>query len=290
MLRYFAKGRVRWKNIMRCHTRTNWEFYAVIEGPCGLRFSDQDEPVAHEKTLWIFAPECSHAWANDGANAYHRVSLQFGSVPYPLDEIVRQRGGWLTKKLSQPELDRLQTLATELEPHFCQPTLASPLHFQRALAELALLVLGGQELSSQQPTLTDLSNFKIERALSWYAEHLNRSPSVKQVADAIHISPSHLRRLFWQTRRTSPKAQFRQLRLEKARELMGRTSLTLEEIARHCGYASASHFCREYKAVNHFTPTTWRKRLIDRFVRPLPQDVVHLRTYSVRPQERTMPA
>src|SRR5690349_13099117 len=102
MLRYFAKGRVRWKDIMRCHTRTNWEFYAVIEGRCGLRFSDQDKSVAHEKTLWIFAPECSHAWANDGANAYHRVSLQFGSVPYPLDEIVRQRGGWLAKKLSQP--------------------------------------------------------------------------------------------------------------------------------------------------------------------------------------------
>jgi AraC family transcriptional regulator len=290
MLRYFAHGRVRWKDGMRCNTRTNWEFYAVIEGRCGLRFSDQQRPVLHEKTLWIFAPECSHAWADDGRRAYDRLSMHFGSVPYPLDEIVRQRGGWLEKSLSPADIARLQALAAELEPHFCRPTLASPLHFQRALVELALLVLDGQALSSLQPTLMDLANFKIERALSWYAEHLARSPTVKQVADAIHVSPSHLRRLFWQARRTSPKAQFRRLRLEKARELMGRTSLTLEEIARQCGYASASHFCREYKTVNHFTPTTWRKRLIDRFVRPFPQGVVHLREYSVRPEERTMQA
>jgi AraC family transcriptional regulator len=290
MLRYFANGRVRWKNRMRCNTRTNWEFYAVIDGRCGLSFSDQAKPGVHEATLWLFAPECSHGWSNAGRADYHRIAMHFGSVPYPLDDLARRQGGWIERRLDAAGTARLRALAAEVEPHFCRPTLVSPLLFQRVLMELALLLLDGNEFSTLPPALTDLANFKIERALSWYTEHLASAPTVKQVADAIHISPSHLRRLFWQGRRTSPKAQFQRIRLDKAKELMSRSALTLEEIARACGYASASHFCREHKAAYNFTPTTWRKKLIDRFVRPLPPGEVPVREFSARPEERVMRA
>jgi len=276
---------------MRCNTRTNWEFYAVLEGCCGLAFSDQAAPEVREATLWVFAPECSHAWLNGDAAGYERASLHFGSVPYPLDEVVRRNGGWLERRLSAAEVERIRAIATAVQPHFCRPTLISPLHFQSALTQLSMLVLEGNEFALLPPALTDLANFKIERALSWYTEHLSSAPSVKEVADAIHISPSHLRRLFWQGRRTSPKAQFQRIRLEKAKELMSRSTFTLEEIARACGYASASHFCREHKTAYNFTPTTWRKKLIDRFVQPLPPDEpTPVREYSARPEERVMRA
>jgi AraC family transcriptional regulator len=290
VLRYFANGRVRWKNRMRCNTRTNWEIYAVIDGRCGLSFSDQRAPRFAEHTLWIFAPECSHAWANAGKTDYHRIALHFGSVPYPVDEIARRHGGWLERKLATADLTKLRRLAAQIEPHFCRPTLLSPIVFQRALMELSLQLVEDNEGAMLPPALTDLANFKIERALSWYAEHLASAPSVKQVADAIHVSPSHLRRLFWQGRRESPKTQFQRIRLEKAKELMSRSAFTLEEIARHCGYASASHLCREHKAAYNFTPTTWRKKLIDRFVRPLPAGEVPVREFSARPEERVMRA
>lgn len=290
MLRYFARGRVRWKNKMRCNTRTNWEFYAVIEGRCGLRFSDHQRPRMRERTLWVFAPECSHAWANYRRTDYDRLSLHFGAVPYPLDEVVRQNGGWLEKPLTDADVARLRAVADELEPAFCHPTFLSPLIFQHRILDLSRLMLEGRAFDELPPGLTDLANFKTERAVSWYADHLASNPTVKAVAEAIHVSPSHLRRLFWQTRRASPKAVFRRLRLDKAKELMARSALTLEDVARHCGYANASHLCREYRDVHHFSPTTWRKKLIDRFVHPLPAGVVPVREYSVRPEERIMPA
>lgn len=290
MLRYFAHGPIRWKNGMRCNTRTNWEFYAVIHGRCGLRYSDRETPVLHERTLWVFAPECSHGWADDDGRKYHRITLHFGSVPFPLDEIVRRQGGRLERKLSDHDLARLQAAAAELEPHFRRPNLTSPVVFQKHLMDLSLLALEGIPAASLPPALTDLANFKIERALSWYSEHLASSPTAKQAADAIHVSPSHLRRLFRQGRHTSPKAQFQRIRLEKARELMSRTALTIDEIARQCGYANASHLCREHKRVHRFSPTTWRKKLVDRFVNPFPPGVVHLREHSARPEERTLPA
>lgn len=290
MLRYFAHGPVRWKNGMRCNTRTNWEFYAVLDGECGLRFSDQQRPRFCQKTVWVFAPECSHAWASHPGQTYLRVSMHFGSVPYPLDEVARQNGGWLEKSLSDADIARLHSIAAELDPAFCQPNAVSPLIFQRRLIDLSLLLLEGRKLDTSAPALTDLAHFRTERAISWYLDRLGQHPSVKQVADAIHVSSSHLRRLFWQSRRSGPKAVFHQLRLDKAKELMSRSSLTLEDVARLCGYSNASHLCRDWRQTHHFSPTTWRKKLVDRFVHPLPPGTTPVREYSVRPEDRTMPA
>lgn len=211
-------------------------------------------------------------------------------MPYPLDDIVRQHGGWLMRPLADADIARLQAIATGLEPHYCRPVVASPLHFQRALADLSLLLLEGESRATAPLSLTDAASFKVERALSWYSEHLSRNPSVKEVAEAVHVSASHLRRLFAEVRQASPKDIFRRLRLEKAQDLMGRTNLTLDAIAAHCGYNGASHFCRDYKAVHHFTPSTWRRRLIDRFTKPLPAGVVPTREYSARPGERSLRA
>lgn len=288
MLLYFANGHIRWKGVARCNTRTNWEFYAVIDGRCAPIFRDGERPPLREKTLWVFSPECSHSWIDDGRHPFHRIVFHFGTVPYPLDEMVREKG-YLTKTLSDAEIARLRQIATELDPHFQKPNLLSPLHFQGRLMDLATIALAGN-VGEQPPALPGLANFKIESALSWYAEHLSRSPSVKQVADAIHISPSHLRRLCRQVRNSSPKNLFQRVRLEKAKELMSRTALTLDDVAKHCGYASASHLCREHKAVHHFTPTHWRKRLIARFSNPLPAGMVPVRNFSARPEERTMSA
>ena len=290
MLRYFANGRIRWKNGMRCNTRTNWEIYAVIDGRCGVVFRDGSPPLLKEHTLWVFAPECPHAWKDDGHHTYHHISLHFSSVPYPLDEIVRQRGGWLARPLEATDIVRLKEIAGNLERHFCHPIVASPLHFQRGLMDLSLLLLEGQHRVNEPMALSDVATFRVERALSWFTEHLARKPTVKEVAEVLHVSPSHLRRLFAEVRKASPKELFRRVRLEKAQDLMGRTNLTLDEIAGHCGYASASHFCRDYKIAHNFTPSTWRRRLIDRFARPLPAGFVPVREYSARPGERSLRA
>ncbi|HVU34891.1 MAG TPA: AraC family transcriptional regulator [Opitutaceae bacterium] len=287
MLRYLANGRIRWKQSVLCNTRTNWEFYAVIEGRCGPIFHDGERPVIIEKTLWVFAPECSHGWADDG-RPFHRIAFHFSTVPYPLDEVVRQRG-WFGRRLDDVEIRRIRQIAAELEPHYVHPNLLSPLLFQGRLMDLAALALA-DHASAQPPSLPDLAVSKVEQAICWYTEHLSRNPPVREVADSVHVSSSHLRRLFWLVRRTSPKTAFQRIRIDKANELMSRSAYTLDAVARHCGFANASHLCREYRHFHAFTPTHWRKRLVAAFAQPLPVGVDPVRQFSVRPAERTMSA
>lgn len=285
MLRHHAFGRVRWKTPIPCHTRTNWEFYAVLEGQCALRLAEDAEWTPHSQALWLFAPECSHGWATIAGQPFVRAALHFNNVPDPLDELARRRGGWLRRSLDAVEAARVRAIAESLGPHFHAPTRISHIHYERALMELALLLLDGVEMAEVPPALSDLSELRVERALVWYAERLEERPTVKAVADAIHVSPSHLRRLFALTRDTSPKAAFQRVRLERAMELMGNSTLTLEQIAAQCGYTGASHLCREHKSVFHFTPTTWRKRLVDRFVGPLGPGEVREQDCNVRPRD-----
>jgi len=71
---------------------------------------------------------------------------------------------------------------------------------------------------------------------------------------------------------------------------MSHSALTLEAVAHHCGYSSASHLCRDFRGLQHFSPTTWRKKLVDRFTHPLPPGSIPVREFSARREERTMPA
>lgn len=265
MLRYFANGYRALVGRLHPNWRTNWEFYAVHDGRIAPVFGDHDEPPLQEQTLWVFAPESCHGWIAEPGKKFDRTVFHFGSVPHALETQVRAAGNWLAKKLDRPELARIKQFAAELEPHFRHPSVLSPLHFQARLLDLAVMLLDDRA-ARQPPSLPNLAVFKVDSALSWYAEHLSHHPSIKEVAGAIHVSPSHLRRLFWQIRAASPKAACQKIRLEQAQEFMGRSSLTLDEVARHCGYTNASHLCREFKQSRHFTPTFWRKKIVVQFL------------------------
>lgn len=272
MLHYVANGYRQLTGRVNANWRPNWEFYAVIDGRCAPVFYDNDWPELQENTMWLFAPECRHGWIGEPDRPYFRIALHWGSVPHPLDALVRSNHNhYYTSKLTPEQVTRLREIATELEQHFRQPTMLSSLHFQARLMDLAILILRAND-GAPPVDLSQLALFRVESSISWYIEHLNRAPSVKQVADALHISPSHLRRLFWQVRKTSPKSAFKKTRLERAQELMSRSTLTLEEVARACGFTSASHLCREYKAYYNVSPTFWRKRTTISFPQPVPED------------------
>jgi AraC family transcriptional regulator len=269
MLRYLANGPRQLSGRVPATWRPHWEFYAVLEGRCAPVFHDHDQPELQERTLWVFAPECRHGWTAEPARPYERVAFHWSSVPEPLETLVRARPDHcFALKLDDARIARLRAIATELEPHFQRPTVLSPLHFQARLIDLAVMILGGTE-AAPPPDLSQLAVFKVESALSWYTEHLPRAPSVKEVAAAVNISQSHIRRLFWQVRKASPKSVFQETRLERAQEMMNRSASSLEEVARRCGFTSASHLCRDYKAHFGVSPAAWRKKDRAEFAAPV---------------------
>jgi AraC family transcriptional regulator, glycine betaine-responsive activator len=74
--------------------------------------------------------------------------------------------------------------------------------------------------------------------------------SIKEVASQVQLSQSRVRQLMQLHMHTSPKQYIRQRRLQRARELLHTSFLSVKEVMARVGFSDASHFSRDYKG--HF--------------------------------------
>jgi AraC family transcriptional activator of mtrCDE len=98
--------------------------------------------------------------------------------------------------------------------------------------------------------------FHIKQQLN---KNLQYNWSVPKLAKLIDVSAPHLQKLFKAEMKMSPIACLRNLRLEKARELLETTFKRVSIIAIEIGINSESHFTRDFKNKYGLTPTAYRK-------------------------------
>lgn len=258
MLQYLNQGgRTFGANPMTPHARLNWEFYAVLGGQCAPVLPGQPDLPLRTRVLWAFAPWQVHGWRGEPGRECQVVCFHFAFVPAPLDEIVRANPGQGCD-LTVAQGERLQQLARELRLEFERPTRLTHLRLQIALLELTLLALG--PLAAEPlPEAAQSASQRVDAALAWFSEHLAEAPTIETVARNVHVSPSHLRRLFMVARQESPQTAFKRLRLQRVMELLSETSLKLETIAAQCGYANSSDLCRAFRNEFHISPGSWRQ-------------------------------
>jgi AraC family transcriptional regulator len=238
--------------------RLNWEFFATHKGLIHPVFSDRRIKLPQDSNFWIVPPEVQYYW--DGHNMLcDRTVIHFAHVPFVLAEEIKRRRV-IALQLSKPELDQVRAIAERLLIHFRSPNQFSLLVMEHAVSELTLLAL--KEVKPRpQSTLVTFNRERVERAISFYSEQMHTRPSLKQVADAIHISPSHVRKLFYDTMQTSPKTVFTKLKLQRACDILATTSSGLDLVASQCGFLNAVDLCRVFKRFHHASPGAWRKRI-----------------------------
>lgn len=98
--------------------------------------------------------------------------------------------------------------------------------------------------------------FSLKQILS---ERLDRNWTVAEMAHCFNLSVPHFQKLFKAQIGTSPIAYLRELRLEKARELLETTYLQIKQIRLQTGIMNDSHFTREFTKKFGVSPTEYRK-------------------------------
>ncbi len=78
------------------------------------------------------------------------------------------------------------------------------------------------------------------------------------LARDVGMSTRQLERLFRRYLNRSPKRYYMELRLQKARNLLMQTDMSVINVALACGFASPSHFSKCYRA--HYNTTPYRER------------------------------
>nr|MDA3889221.1 GlxA family transcriptional regulator [Allgaiera sp.] len=82
--------------------------------------------------------------------------------------------------------------------------------------------------------------------------------SPADLAREVGMSTRQLERLFRRYLNRSPKRYYMELRLQKARNLLMQTDMSVINVALACGFASPSHFSKCYRA--HYDTTPYRER------------------------------
>jgi AraC family transcriptional regulator len=267
VLRYLTTGTRRFGlHPMYVHQRANWEFLAVIRGRCAPLFANAPAPALRQRHLWLFPPENAHGWQGHGPQTCRVAIFHFGAVPSVLGKLAHAQG-YLERSLTPFQLRRVLELQKELRPHYEHVTEKSLLIFEKALLDLSLMMLEDVPFENSE-TKTGHAIRKVEASLTWYSEHIAAQPSLEQIAAAVHVSASHLRRLFWQARQESPQKAFARLRVQRAMEFLSHSELKLEAIASRCGFSSSSDFCRVFKNLRHTSPDAWRRKQIPSYQEP----------------------
>ena len=98
----------------------------------------------------------------------------------------------------------------------------------------------------------------IQRIVAHIGDHLEGSLSIAGIANALHVSPGHLRNEFRRLAGTGIGRYVRAARIRQACILLDTTDLGLAEISRRCGYDTTFSFSRAFKADKGVPPSVYR--------------------------------
>ncbi|AHF94244.1 hypothetical protein OPIT5_09170 [Opitutaceae bacterium TAV5] len=256
MLIYLVHGkRFYGKEPVAPHRKHFWEFQVVVRGSIGLVLPEGPAPLK-KNTLWLFPPEHLHGWTGKGHESATVLVFHFQYVPQLLEGLVKP-GGHLEIPLTPRQARRLVKLAEEAEPYWRHFAPGMVMCYEHVLSELGMLVWEAHP-DSRYGIPAHSARKKVSDAMKWFASHMAENPSLERTAQSVGVSPAHLRRLFHEILRSSPKQTFDQMRFQCAIQLMGDPMVKLSTVGEACGFGSASSFSRAFKTKFGCSPEKWR--------------------------------
>jgi AraC-like DNA-binding protein len=103
----------------------------------------------------------------------------------------------------------------------------------------------------------------VRLAREYIESHFRDAVSLTELASASHLSPFHLIRVFQREMGLSPHAYLTQVRVDRAKALIGR-GWDLASSAMETGFADQSHLTRNFKRILGITPGQYRNFIQDR--------------------------
>ena len=242
------------------HTHPAWSFVYTLSlhGCYELEGRKVEPPASNRPWIWALAPHVEHGEERlEGHNSYIAFFLDT-----PLFASVLAEYG-----MKLAELPRFQTLPADeslyeiLTAFFREGRERRPGRESLLRAMAVVIVHRMARILKGEAAEVGRYCMEIHRLAGWVKGRLEERLTVAQLADFLHMSESSLNRFFKRETGRSPMEYVAQLRLEQARALLGFSSDTLSEVARHCGFGSSSHFSSAFAAAFGITPRDYRKRL-----------------------------
>ncbi len=141
-----------------------------------------------------------------------------------------------------------------------QATRATPyaqLWMSAAMVEILAIMLEACESESAEAGVQ--YRIALERTARYMRNHCQGPQSIPVLARRTGLSTCYFRRLFRHNFGMSPHAYLMQARLNRAKDLMLHTALSLSEIAEEAGFSSIHNFSRAFTRLQGSSPSEFRR-------------------------------
>jgi AraC-like DNA-binding protein len=129
---------------------------------------------------------------------------------------------------------------------------------------------------------------RVHTAIAIIVESVDQPRLVANITEAVHLSPSHLRRLFLRETGLTLSQYAKELRMAEACRLLRTTFLSVKEIAARSGAGDLSHFVRSFEKTHGLSPSRYRRHIADS-IRTAPEMAETANESSFWPTQFTRP-
>ena len=98
----------------------------------------------------------------------------------------------------------------------------------------------------------------IENSKQYIDQHLGGDLSLVTIASRVHMNPSYFSRLFKKVTGENLSRYIQKCRIDKAKELLGKTQYRVNEIGERLGFESPAYFTTYFKRATGYTPQHYR--------------------------------
>lgn len=269
-----------------------YEWIVVVAGQ--VRFLVEDRPylLASGDTL-LLEPDVRHCadWVGSEGCRFYFVHFQPVTAPVPTTHAEEaERAEAMKAELRE----QLVTHPFYILPRIRLAMIALPVHgalgsrqdtvctlFERALAERSHFGVDSQlviaqlvahmltqaarasAMGSASGTLSEegAMDRTLQAALARIHADSGEAFSVHALAESVGVSQQYLTRLFSVRLGMPPLRYVNRLRMDRAKALMRRTRMDIQEIAWACGFPNPYYFSRLFRQLEGESPSRYRRRL-----------------------------
>ena len=186
-----------------------------------------------------------------------------------LDAILTQRPDLVFLDVQMPVMTGLDVIERAKRQHstakFIIITAYSIFEYAQAALrlgadDLLLKPLSGDQLIASVNRAVGMQfsgNRQVNDILLYLNDHLSESLTLSEIAEKFYISSYHLSHLFKKYMGKTCIECVHWMRIEKAKELLKNTNMSIKEISERTGYANLNNFYMHFKKLTGMTPKAY---------------------------------
>lgn len=237
------------------HKHIFFEFHYVLEGIAYTKFRDNEMEIKHGH-FYVMRPDIIHAHYQKCGTSHKAFSMAWSMNVSADNDGFTDMFNSISPELRQDD----GSIRREFDNFVNEYNSNLPVEFLKFdFCRILYAIVRTLGIIQSPENRNNLEKSIIEEALLFMNDNIEGDLKASDIANAIHISYPHLSRLFSKVLNSSVKKTYNDMKIEKAKNLLKQTCLTVKQIALQSGFSNSNYFYEAFKKKTGITPMEFKK-------------------------------